>query len=348
MTDQELSSLDQTLASLRADREARQFDGARFEDAVLRHATDIPGWEVSSCWRFAEWPDRATAGVPLPAHDTGIDLVAVKPDGSLIAIQCKARSGDGSVTTRHVQQFAGAAPSLVFAERWFVAEAHRSAATEDAATVADVTFVDFEAALADAREAAGERASSEPDPRTAMQQEAVAECVKALRDGLTEHQERWLGDDPADWMPRKAARATLVLPCGTGKTRVSMQIMSELSEPGDLGVVLVPSIALIAQVRREYLSHINRPVRTLAVCSDATAGHVDVEQDPNLAADPTRDTGQVRAVDVGCRVAQSAKAVAQWLRATQDSTDLRVIFSTYQSAHHTADALRIARTYAQS
>ena len=301
MTDQELSSLDQTLASLRADREARQFDGARFEDAVLRHARDISGWEVSSCWRFAEWPDRATAGVPLPTHDAGIDLVAVKRDGSRIAIQCKARSGDGSVTTRHVQQFAGAAPSPVFAERWFVAEAHRSAATEDAASLADVTFVDFEAALADAREAARERAWSETDPRTAMQQEAVAECVKALRAGLDEHRERWLGDDPANWMPPKAARATLVLPCGTGKTRVSMQIMSELSEPGDLGVVLVPSIALIAQVRREYLSHIDRPVRTLAVCSDATAGHVDVERDPNLAADPTRDTGQVRAVDVGCR-----------------------------------------------
>ena len=49
---------------------------------MLRHARDIPGWEVSSCWRFAEWPDRATAGVPLPTHDAGIDLVAVKRDWS--------------------------------------------------------------------------------------------------------------------------------------------------------------------------------------------------------------------------------------------------------------------------
>ena len=88
--------------------------------------------------------------------------------------------------------------------------------------------------------------------------------------------------------------ATLVLPCGTGNTRVSMRIMSVVGTR-DLGVVLVPSMALIAQVGREYLSHIGRPVRTLAVCSDTTAGHVDIEQDPNLAADPTRDAGQVRA-----------------------------------------------------
>ena len=63
------------------------------------------------------------------------------------------------------------------------------------------------------------------------------------------------------------------------------------------------------------------------MCSDVTAGHVDIERDPDLAADPTRDTGQVRAADVGCQVAQSAEAVADWLRAGADSTDLRIIFS---------------------
>ena len=179
-----------------------------------------------------------------------------------------------------------------------------------------------------------------------MQQEAVAACVTALRAGLPEHRDHWLGRNPAKWMPRDAARATLVLPCGTGKTRVSMRIMSELSEPGDLGVVLVPSIALIAQVRREYLSHIGRPVRSLAVCSDETAGHVDIERESGGGPD-AGDTGQVRAADVGCRVAKSAAAVADWLRAAGESTDLWVIFSTYQSAHHTADALQAERRYAQ-
>lgn len=343
------SRLDATLASLQADQEARRADGTQFEDAVLRHAEDIPSWEIAKCWRYLEWPGRTSAGVPLPSHDAGIDLVAVKHDHALVAIQCKARSGGGSVTTTHVQKFAGAAPVSVFAERWMVTDAGRSAATEEAAALAEVTFIDFEAALAEARDDARERERSadEPDPRTAMQQEAVAACVEALRAGLPEHRDRWSGRNPADWMPRDAARATLVLPCGTGKTRVSMRIMSKLSGPGDLSVVLVPSIALIAQVRREYLSHLGRPVRTLAVCSDATAGHVDVEQDPNLAADPTRDTGQVRAADVGCRVAQSATAVTEWLRTGADSTDLCIIFSTYQSAHHTADALLAEHRFAQ-
>ena len=85
----------------------------------------------------------------MPSHDAGNDLEAVKHNDSRVAIQCKARSGGGAVTTRRVQKSAGAAPSSVFAERWMVAEA-RSAATEDPAAVAAVTFVDFKAVRAEA------------------------------------------------------------------------------------------------------------------------------------------------------------------------------------------------------
>ena len=71
MLDQ-LASLDQTLASLQADRDSRRFDGTQFEDAVLRHAAGIPSWEIAQCWRYLEWPERTTVGVPLPSHDAGI------------------------------------------------------------------------------------------------------------------------------------------------------------------------------------------------------------------------------------------------------------------------------------
>ena len=94
MTDR-ISSLDETLASLQADKDARRFDGTEFEDGMLRHARDVPTWEIVECWRYLEWPERTTVGVPLPSHDAGIDLVAVKRDGSRVAIQCKARSGGG-------------------------------------------------------------------------------------------------------------------------------------------------------------------------------------------------------------------------------------------------------------
>ena len=66
MTDR-VSSLDETFASLQADRDARRFDGPKFEDAVLRHARVVPTWEIVECWRYLEWPERTTVGVPLPS-----------------------------------------------------------------------------------------------------------------------------------------------------------------------------------------------------------------------------------------------------------------------------------------
>ena len=105
MTEQ-ISNLNETLAALRAADEARRFDGTEVEDAVLRHAAEIPSWEIAKCWRYRDWPDRTTMDVPLPKDEEGIDLVAVKHDGTRIAIQCKARSGGRSVKTKDVQGFA--------------------------------------------------------------------------------------------------------------------------------------------------------------------------------------------------------------------------------------------------
>ena len=53
LTDQTLGFED-TLASLRADREAGCADGKRFQKAVLRHAKEIPSWEIVKCWNYEE------------------------------------------------------------------------------------------------------------------------------------------------------------------------------------------------------------------------------------------------------------------------------------------------------
>ncbi len=74
-------------------------------------------------------------------------------------------------------------------------------------------------------------------------------------------------------MPIGQARGKIILPCGTGKTRISLRIVEELTAPGELSVVLCPSIALVAQIRREYLVNRDVPIRALAVCSDQTAGY---------------------------------------------------------------------------
>ena len=71
MMDQ-ISSLDETLASLKAARAARRFDGPQFEDAVLRHAKDIPSWEIANdlCITVAEL-DQVMFGLVMTAMKGG-------------------------------------------------------------------------------------------------------------------------------------------------------------------------------------------------------------------------------------------------------------------------------------
>lgn len=316
-------------------------DGHGFEAWVRDHAYAFREWEVAKCWYWDDWPGRECHDFPeWPSGQAPIDLVAEKTDGSLAAIQCKFYR-NASVTPKQVREFAGAASGDVFAERWFIVKATLPETVRKEADRLRVRFPDVDEACASLLESTTNE--EENDPRGPMQDEAVAACVRVLRQGLPEHSDVWLGKR-TDWMPVAASRATLVLPCGTGKTRVSMRVMSELCSGTDLGLVLVPSIALVAQVRQEYLSNISRTARALAVCSDKTAGHVRGDEEPSLDADPTLDTGHVRASDLGCRVEQDARKIAAWIR-EGDSKEgmLSIIFSTYQSAHEVAEALEKAR-----
>ena len=93
--------------------------------------------------------------------------------------------------------------------------------------------------------------------RSCMQSEAVAKAVTRLR--ANEQSDE-------DNIPRGEARGRIVLPCGAGKTRIALRIVEELTYPGELSVVLCPSIALVAQIRREFLQHANTSLRVLS-CS---------------------------------------------------------------------------------
>ena len=146
----------------------------------------------------------------------------------------------------------------------------------------NVLWKDALAELPHAFLTADESRGDSPDPRTAMQDEAVAACIRSLKNPPPELLAQWR-DEGSDVpsLSQHVGRTKLILPCGTGKTRVSMRIVDELCSDGDLAVVLVPSIALIGQVRLAYLQGLRvakRDTVTIAVCSDKTAGLVKSEE----------------------------------------------------------------------
>ena len=252
-------------------------DGDLLEELVEQCAPDIPDWEVADCWLLADCPHLAELGIE--PTDDGIDLIAKKADGANVAIQCKAFS-DSNITTTMIQKFAGKANG--FSERWLVTTAQQTAANARTLSECNVLWKDALAELPHAFLTADESRGDSPDPRTAMQDEAVAACIRSLKNPPPELLAQWR-DEGSDVpsLSQHVGRTKLILPCGTGKTRVSMRIVDELCSDGDLAVVLVPSIALIGQVRLAYLQGLRvakRDTVTIAVCSDKTAGLVKSEE----------------------------------------------------------------------
>ncbi len=158
-----------------------------------------------------------------------------------------------------------------------------------------------------------------------MQEEAVETAVARLRANE-------LADEAN--IPRGEARGRIVLPCGAGKTRIALRIVEQLTFPGELSVVLCPSIALVAQIRREFLQHANMELRALAVCSDK--GVAADEEKVTNDDDATVDRGFTTTEEIrGCPVTTDPDEIADWIKQRKNgdsSSAISIIFGTYQSA----------------
>ena len=118
------------------------------------------------------------------------------------------------------------------------------------------------------------------------------------------------------------SRGRLIMACGTGKTFTSLRIAEQVVEDGGRILFAAPSIALVAQARREWLRHSARPLRSVVVCSDRTAGGRHENKD-------------IRVTEIECPVTTDPGVIAQSLRGDGPT---RVVFCTYQSLDKVADA----------
>ena len=324
-------------------------DGIAFEHLVAAAAPHVAEWDIAECWRWRDWPGRP-AGTTLEAES--IDLVARRrSDGAMVAIECKKRRLDAAgagadIRKGEASRFVAEAGKGSWAERWFVTNGAVAFAANAKTMLRlgghdDIRLVN---AAADLRSQIDAHADDDTigeggQSRSAMQDEAVAESVRILRDHA---------GSASGGGPRGQARGKIILPCGTGKTRISLRIVEELTHPDQVSVVLCPSIALVAQLRREYMQHRTRDLRALAVCSDKTAGHdPDREEDRDLSKDPTLDTGSVAASAVKGQVTTDPTEIADWIRSAGPPDGLNVIFGTYQSAGRISQALTDTNTTVQ-
>ncbi len=332
--------------------------GQWLEDLTVAVSPHIKEWDIAQGFSWAEWPERETHYPSVTKQDIGIDCVAVRrSDGEHIAIQCKSRQLDehgrgADITKAEIDSFASASAGDFWAERWIVTNGDNRLGG-NAPQLAEmhgkpikVVNVANDLLQQQASFAHEEGPHCEPNPdgeelkqsKTSMQTEAISESVRILK----AHEQSDSGG-----LPVGQARGKIILPCGTGKTRISLRIVEELTPPGELSIVLCPSIALVAQIRREYLQHAETGIRALAVCSDATAGYDPKNEDKgNTQDDPTRDNSNVSAAEVKGAVTTDAAEIADWIRQGNGNGQVNVIFGTYQSSHRVAEALLATGTTA--
>jgi superfamily II DNA or RNA helicase len=119
-------------------------------------------------------------------------------------------------------------------------------------------------------------------------------------------------------------RGQLILPCGAGKTVTALWIKEYLQPKTTL--VLVPSLALLKQIKNDWARHKNILYSYLCVCSEK-----DIDKDSSK-----EDNVILHTYEIGGPVTTDAEHVKTFLLKEGD----KVIFSTYQSIEVIANAIK--------
>ena len=231
--------------------------GRWFEHLFMAVARDVPDFQIEDIWPWREWPDRQRL-TGLDGRDIGIDLVAKLNDGALVAIQCKCYDSDNRVSKPDVDSFISASDIKLnegnaFGLRWIVSTCRWNPNAETAIKnknpeVRRIDFLDFLDRTI--REIGRPAVGREPKP-------LQLNAIEAVVDGLA--------DQSHD-------RGKLVMACGTGKTFTSLRVAERLVPDDGRIIFAAPTISLVSQARREWLTHTVRLMSALVVCSDRTAG----------------------------------------------------------------------------
>ena len=263
-------------------------------------------------WLWMEWPDRQAHGY---GADVGIDLVAEQTEaagGGLCAIQAKAHL-DGRINKAAVDSFISASAGAAFSARLLVLTApltnQARTMVEHAVPRCEVLYrSDLESWPVNWAECLDDPSVMRFVPRPRHTPKPFqTDAVSSVLEGLGEND-----------------RGRLVMPCGTGKSVVSLWIAERFAGCGGRVLYLVPSIALMNQTMREWAAQRDPdiPHRYIGVCSDTRAGHT--AEDAPLA-------------ELAMPVTTDPQRIASQF-AVSDSAAMTVVFCTYQSLSLIADA----------
>ena len=251
----------------------------------------------------------------IPKVDLGVDLVAEKYTGELVAIQAKFYNH--SIQKSNIDSFLGELGKDYYESGIIVASTDKWGKNAEKALVdrSDVIRI----GLSDLR-------NSQIDWSKFSFESPEVITVKAKKK-LRYYQESAIQSALNHF--RENDRGQLIMAPGTGKTFTSLKIAEamarEASKEQYTILYLVPSIQLLTQTLRGWNNDTEMTMSSMAVTSDRNASRGSVKQDESNIS--------IKASDIGYPATTSSKKVVEnYLELmTRPKKELLVIFGTYQS-----------------
>lgn len=293
--------------------ETQRDRGTYFEYLVRAYFQNEPTYknEFKSVWMLADVPEK----YGIPKTDIGVDLVAEKFTGELVAIQAKFY--DHAIQKSNIDSFLGELGKDYYESGIIVASTDKwgknaEKALADRSDVIRIGLSDLRNSRIDWNKFSFERpeeveVKSKKQPRY-YQREVIESAL-----------EHYKTND----------RGQLIMAPGTGKTFTSLKITEAMAKEAAkeqyVVLYLVPSIQLLTQTLRGWNNDTEMTMSSMAVTSDRNASRGSIKQDESNIT--------IKASDIGYPATTSAKTIVENYEelAKLPKKDLLVVFSTYQS-----------------
>ncbi len=283
--------------------------GDAFEILVEGYLHTQPTMQAKNVWLVGQVPLRIRKQLNLPSDSKGIDGIVETRSGDFVPYQVKYRTDTAVLSYGEVSSFLGITERSCKDRLLFTnaRELAKDIANRDG--LRSVRAMQFHALTTEGFSAIEAWLDEKPikhERRTPRpyQQEGIRQITETLK---------------------TQDRTNAVMACGTGKTLVALWV-AETLEPKNV-LVLVPSLALLSQTLPEWCkeSKWGEKLEYLCVCSDPTVSK-------------GVDAFTIRPQDADFPITTDAREVHRFLSRKTD--DVKVVFSTYQSAPVVAQGMK--------
>lgn len=304
------TNFDALLNEIRDAKRSEKDVGDRFEEIVqvyFNHDSQMQQM-YSQAMSWKNWVRKHREQESI--KDVGIDLVARVRDGQgngFAAIQAKCRQMSYKLQKKDIDSFYSTADSqgfktLIFIDTTEVDPSPHFQEVVDRKQITHIRVKDLVESTVDWESFIdrGEKRRRKPkEPRSHQ-----LEAVEKVREGF-----------------ESADRGQIIMACGTGKTYTGLLVAERLFGVGKRVLVLVPSLALMSQMIREWHADATVQLRSYSVCSDTEVGRRGRSSDDVIQLTPS---------ELKIPPTTDAKNLAD--KAKSDVSDaITVVFGTYHS-----------------